>query len=72
VDQNKEEINSCFFTQFIGLVRRFLGKTGGRTQSREEKRREEKRRKKERGRTQKQKEEKEFYRLGLSSSGCKF
>ena len=25
-----------FFTQFIGLVRRFLGKTGGRTQRREE------------------------------------
>jgi len=30
-----------FFTRFIGSVRQFLGKTGGRTQRRKEKRREE-------------------------------
>jgi len=59
VDQNKEEINSCFFTLFIGLVHRFFGKdreSNTKKKRREEKRREEKRREEKR-REEKRREE---------------
>jgi len=51
-NQNKQKRELIvFFTQFNGLVRRFLGKTGGRTQSREEKKRRERKRERVQERT---------------------